>query len=111
MLILHYFNDMPCFLMLNFAHYTLFQNITDPMSRTSMLGQSVTSKRWRSAASNTDILEKKTKMLRKYSKSSMFNILKTSLSLKLSNAYISNDIILMLYHILFDLSFNDFYSF
>ena len=33
-----------------------------------------------------------TKELRKYSKVSMFNILKTSLCLKMSNVYISNDI-------------------
>ena len=39
-------------------------------------------------------------MLRKYSKISMFNILKTSLPLKMSNAYISNDMIIMLYHII-----------
>ena len=41
-----------------------------------------------------------TKMLRKYSKISMFNILKTSLSLKMSDAYISNDVIMILYHII-----------
>ena len=41
-----------------------------------------------------------TKMLRKYNKISMFNILKTSLSLKMPNAYISNDMIIMLYHII-----------
>ena len=41
-----------------------------------------------------------TKMLKKYSKISMFNILKTSLSLKMSNTYTSNDILMMLYHII-----------
>ena len=41
-----------------------------------------------------------TEMLRKYSKISIFNILKTSLSLKMANAYISNDMIIMLYLII-----------
>ena len=44
--------------------------------------------------SNTDI-SGKTKMLRKHSKIAVFNILKTSLSLKLSNGHISNNMILM----------------
>ena len=39
-------------------------------------------------------------MLRKYSTNSMFDILKTSMSLRMSNAYISNDMIIMLYHII-----------
>ena len=69
---IHYFNDKPCFLMLNFAHYTLCQHKIDPVSRNSG-----------DLASNTDIC-RRNKMLRKYSKISMFNILKTSLSLKIS---------------------------
>ena len=47
MLIMHYFNDKPCFLMLNCAHYTLRQNKIDPQSRKSMLEQSNITKEWR----------------------------------------------------------------
>ena len=92
---MHYFNDKPCFLMLNFAHYTLCQNKIDYMSRKSMLKRSVLNKKVETLHQTLTFLED-TKMLRKYSKVSMFNILKTSLSLKMSNAYISNDMIIML---------------
>ena len=40
-------------------------------------------------------LKEQKKMLRKYSKIAEFNILKTSLSLKMSNAYTSNDRIII----------------
>ena len=77
---MQYLNDKPCSLMLNFAQYTLCQNKIDPMSRNDLL-QTKTE----DLTSNTDI-SGKTKMLRKYSRISMFNILKTSLSLKASIA-------------------------
>ena len=42
---MHYFNDKPCFLMLNLAHYTLSQNTT--LEQESMLKRSVSNKNWR----------------------------------------------------------------
>ena len=45
-------------------------------------------------------LEKKKKMLREYTIIAEFNILKTGLSLKMSNAYISNDRLKCLWHII-----------
>ena len=55
MLIMHYFNDKPCFLMLNFAHNTLCLNKIDPMSRKSMLERSVTNRKSGDLASNAEI--------------------------------------------------------
>ena len=41
---MHNCNDKACFLMLNFAHYTLCQHKTDPVSGKSMLEGSVINK-------------------------------------------------------------------
>ena len=90
---MHYFNDKPCFLIMKFAHYTLCQNKIDSMLKKSMFERSVINKMWRPGI-NPKISGKK-KKFRKYIQISMFIILKTSLSLKMSNAYISNDMIIM----------------
>ena len=79
-----------------FAHHTLCQHKIDPMSRKNMLERSVINKKRRPGLT---FLEG-TKMIRKYSKISMFNILKTNLSSKMSNAYTTNDMIIMIYHII-----------
>ena len=47
------------------------------------------------AESQTLTFLERTKMYRMYSKIAMLNILKISLSLKMSNVYISNDMIMM----------------
>ena len=51
---MHYLNDKMCFLMLNFAHYTLRQYNIDPVLRKSMLRRPVIKKSG-DLASNTDI--------------------------------------------------------
>ena len=80
--------------MLNFAHYTLCQNKKEKVCWNDLFKQKVDT--WH----QTLTFLEDTKMLRKYSKISMFNILKTSFSLKMSNAYISNDMTMMLHHII-----------
>ena len=99
MLIMHYFNDKQCFLMLNFARYTLCQNKLDLMSRESMLDRSDINQKMETWHQTLTFLGE-TKMLRKYSKILMFYILKTSLYLKMPTAYISKDMIIMLCHII-----------
>ena len=59
-----------------------------------MLEQPVTYKKMRSVSQTLTFLDR-TKMYRMYSKIAMLNILKISLSLKMSNVYISNDRIMM----------------
>ena len=58
-----------------------------------MLKQPVTQKK--SELKSISDISGKNKMLRMYSKIAMLNILKTSLSLKMSNFYIANDRIIM----------------
>ena len=79
---MHYFNDKPRFLMLNFAHYTLRQNKTDPIAnvKEEYVG-TICYKQEVEICHQTLTFLERSKMLRKNSKISMFKILKTSLSL------------------------------
>ena len=84
----------------NFAHFMLRQNKIYPHVKEECVGRTCYKQKVETWHQTLTFLGG-TKMLRKYSKISMFNILRTRLSLKMmSNAYISNDMIIMLYHII-----------